>query len=251
MSRFTDIERESVRKRVLAVAQADTRISGGALVGSFASNKEDKWSDLDMTFGVKTGNEPKQVLNEWTKLLDSEFGIIHFFDVPRGNAIYRVILFPNCLELDLSVVPESEYGALAPGFSLLFGKAIERKDFPKQSVVDLIGWGWHHVLHANSAINRDRPWQAEFWLSALRDHIIALKCIHFDLPSAHGRGVDKLPKEETKELEPTLIKSAELSEMRRVLNILSEILIKEVQYHDKKLAEELRGIFKEAICPKQ
>ena len=48
---FTIEQRDNVRDRVLEMARADPRVTGGALTGSMAIGAEDEWSDIDVTFG--------------------------------------------------------------------------------------------------------------------------------------------------------------------------------------------------------
>lgn len=247
MTSFTTTERTQVFDRVLEIAKADARVTGGAIVGSFASNKEDELSDIDITFGIKAEIKPDEVLNEWTKLLDAEFNVVHFFDLRHATAIYRVFLFPNCLELDLSVVPENDFGAITPSFQLLFGKANKPTDFLKPDIVNLIGLGWHHVLHANSAIQRNKPWQAEYWTSALRDHVISMKCIRLELPSNYAKGADSISHQEKKEMESTFIKSLDLSELKINLILISQFLTSEIRHHDEKLANELEHLFEKLL----
>ncbi len=33
---------------------------------------------------------------------------------------------------------------------------------------------WHHALHARASIGRGRLWQAEYWIGAVRDLVLAL-----------------------------------------------------------------------------
>ena len=49
---FTVDERNRIRDRILEVAHSDDRIVAGAVVGSLATDEGDRWSDLDLTFGV-------------------------------------------------------------------------------------------------------------------------------------------------------------------------------------------------------
>ncbi|MEP7266208.1 MAG: hypothetical protein ABI844_17695 [Saprospiraceae bacterium] len=244
MASFTTKERTLVYERVLEIAKSDARVTGGAVVGSIANKKEDALSDIDLTFGIKNNIRPEHVLHDWTELLNIEFNTIHYFDIRHASAIYRVLLFPNCLELDLSVVPENDFGAITPNFQLLFGNSNKLIDSPKPDIAYLIGLSWHHVLHANTAIHRDKPWQAEYWISALRDHIISMKCIRLGLPSLYAKGADTISKQEMQGLESTLIKSLDLSELSIHLNLISTFLISEIQYHDEKLATSLISIFK-------
>jgi hypothetical protein len=241
MDRFTPEDRHHLRARVLSLAQADPNITGGAMVGSAAHDALDRWSDLDMTFGVRSGVEPSTVLTDLTDQLASQLDIVTHFDVHRGRAIYRVILFANGLELDLSVAPQEEFGQLGPSFRLLFGEAIERPDLPKPSPRDAIGWGWHHILHANSAIHRGRYWQAVFWINGLRDHVLTLVLMRHGLPAAQARGAHELPDGEATRFDDTLARSIAPDELRRALQVLAALYIDEVGVIDRNLAETIAG----------
>jgi hypothetical protein len=239
MLKFSVQEREIVRSAIVNMASTDPRVTGGALVGSGAISGEDEWSDLDLTFGIRTDITPITVLDDWTKRLEATKRIVHHFDVLRGSAIYRVILFEDGLELDLSVVPQEQFGALAPGFKLLFGEAIERSDFPSENAGGSIGWGWHHILHANSAIRRGRSLQAIFWINGLRDHILALICIRHGLPSAQARGAHLLPKEALMQFEDGLPKSLNARELRECLELNAKLFSEELRMHNDSIASRL------------
>src|ERR671937_761074 len=60
---FTAEYRDRVRNHVLALAESDPRVVAGAAVGSL-TGQGDRWSDLDLTFGVEGSVE--NVLEEWT-----------------------------------------------------------------------------------------------------------------------------------------------------------------------------------------
>lgn len=228
-----------MHERIIEIARADPRVTGGADIGSSITGTQDRWSDIDITFGIKDGLDIKTVLDEWTALLDSEFGLAHYFDVPRPGAIYRVMLFVSGLEMDLSVATENEFGPRAPNFRLIFGSAVERTHFPQQVAGDLIGWGWHHALHANSAIARGRYWQAVHWMGTLRDLVISLRCIRHGIPSTEQRTVDQLPAEELATLDGTLVRSVDASELRRALAALTREFLREVRQHDPNTCVQL------------
>lgn len=250
MAHFTEDERTTLFNRILQIAKLDERVCGGALLGSLAIDKQDKWSDIDISFSIHETFEPKTVLDEWTKLLKAQFDIIDYWDLPHANAIYRVMLFANGLELDLSVVPESEFGPKAPTFKLLFGKALEKYDLPKPNIAKYYGLGWHHVLHANSAIKRGKFWQAEYWISHLREIIITMKCIRLGLPTQHGRGADRIPKSELNELNKTIIKSIEKDQLKTALTNCTQLLVKEIAIKNDSLALKLLDVFTNAFNEK-
>jgi hypothetical protein len=45
----------------------------------------------------------------------------------------------------------------------------------------LVGYTWHHIRHARACIDRGRSWQAEHWISGIRDNVLTLA-------SAAGQG---------------------------------------------------------------
>jgi hypothetical protein len=191
MFRVTD--RERVRDRILALASTDTRVVAGALVGSAAVDEEDRWSDLDLTFAVADGVPLHAVLSDWTGHLADEFGAIHLFDLPYASTIYRVFVLPGCLQLDLSFTPAAEFGAIGPKFKTLFGTAVDKPHVPPPPARDLFGYAVHHALRARFCIERGRYWQAEYWISAVRDYGLNLACRRRGLPAREGRGFDDLP----------------------------------------------------------
>src|SRR5581483_536592 len=123
---FTIDDRNRVRDYVLTRATMDARVVAGAVVGSLANSEGDRWSDLDLTFGVLDTAPLRDVLDDFTADLAREFDATQLFDLPNGAALYRVLLLPGCLQLDLSVAPASEFGALGPELRLLFGNAVEK-----------------------------------------------------------------------------------------------------------------------------
>jgi hypothetical protein len=59
---YSAADRDRARDEVLALAQADPRVTGGALTGSVSVGSEDRWSDVDLAFGVGPGNDPAAVI---------------------------------------------------------------------------------------------------------------------------------------------------------------------------------------------
>lgn len=125
------------------MGRTDKRVSSGALVGSTASGGG-RWSDLDVTFGLKPGTEVDAVLSDWTQSLDREFGAVRLFDLPNRSSIYRVFLFPGNLQVDVSFTPQSGFGVHGPRFKLVFGGATEQAGSQPPSPQHLFGYAVHH-----------------------------------------------------------------------------------------------------------
>jgi hypothetical protein len=219
--------RDRVRDRVLNLASTDPRVVAGAAVGSLAHDQADRWSDLDLMFAVADEVPLATVLEDWSQTVVREFDAVPLFDLPSGPIIYRVFLLPEGLELDLSFTPASEFSAGGPTFRLLFGEAHEQADEPPTPAQELLGYGVHHALHARVAIERGRHWQAEYWISAVRDRALHLACRRQGLDGWYGRDFDKLPSEVLDGFNDVLVRSLRPAELRRALAEAVAVLLRE------------------------
>jgi hypothetical protein len=241
---FTPEEREQVRDRLLQKARSDPRIIAGASVGSGAQGQADRWSDLDLTFGLAVGVEMSGVLEEWTTQLSREFDAVHLFDLPSHSTLYRVFLLPGNLQVDLSFTPGfvAEYG---PKFRLLFGSAVKREYFPSRTAAEMFGLGVHHAVRARFSIERNRFWQAEHWVRAARDEGLALACLRRGLEPSHGRGYDQLPGGVLELATSAVVRSPERAELLRALDSSVRLLLQEsepVRAIADRLAPQLREL---------
>lgn len=246
---FTTKQRDHVRNYVLKMAQTDPRVTGGALIGSTAAGTEDNWSDIDVTFGIATGNVIETVIDDWTQVLEREFGVLNHFDLRSGSSIYRVFLLPDGLEIDLSVTPEGDFGARNTHFQTLFGSSQPLKATPPPDAGHIIGLSWHHVFHARSCIERNKPWQAEYWIGEVRNHTLALSCLRLGESAAYARGVDKLPAAATNPFTDTLVRSLDEPELRRALAVATLCLIAEIEKWDARLCARLKPLLQEFGAP--
>jgi len=224
---FSVSDRDHVRDYVLELASNDKRVVAGAVVGSLALKEGDRWSDLDLTFAVANDFSMFDVLEDWTSNLIKEFDTMQLFDLPSGSSIYRVFLLPGCLQFDLSFTPASDFGASGPKFKLLFGNAIEKTYTPSPSAQELFGYAVHHALRARFCIERGRNWQAEYWISGVRDYALSLACLRRDLAARNGRGYDDLPSEVQVAFRNTLVTSLERDELLRALGCAIDGLLRE------------------------
>lgn len=246
---FTAKQRDYARDYVLEMAQTDPRVTGGAIIGSIAAGTEDNWSDIDVTFGIATGNAIKTVIDDWTQVLERKFGILDHFDLLSGSSIYRVFLLPDGLEIDVSVTPERDFGARGPHFHTLFGSTQQLKATSPPDTRHIIGLSWHHILHARSCIERKKLWQAEYWISEVRNHTLTLLCIRLGESAAYGRGVDKLPVAITNPFADTLVRSLDELELRRALAAATLCLITEIEKWDATLCTRLKPLLQEFGTP--
>lgn len=235
---FSKAERDALRESLISTARDDERITGAALTGSASVDGEDEWSDIDLAFGIAANADRAQLIAEWTARM-YKHGAVHHTDVVRGAALFRVFLLRNTLQVDLAFWPEAEFGPIAPTFRLLFGRANDRDQPPADSFEGLVGMGWLYALHARSSIARGRVWQAEYMISALRDHVASLICLRHGVSTVDGRGIDRVPSESTSPLSAALVKSLDPSELRRAFGIACNAFLNEIERVDLDLASRL------------
>ena len=244
---FSADDAERVLARLLGLAETDPAIAGAAITGSRATGRGDAWSDIDLAFGVTGPLGP--AMSRWTERLYREFAAVHHWDLPAGLAIYRVFLLPGWLEVDIAFAPEAGFGPLGPNWRTVFGQTAELDPPEPPSAGTLAGRAWHHALHARACIERRRQWQAEHWISALRDQVLALACLRLGYPASYARGAHLLPPELTGPLEAALVASLDQGELRRALGGAVAALAAEVERTDPVLAARLNPMLTELSAP--
>jgi hypothetical protein len=227
---FTVEQRDALREHVLQLAEEDERVVAGAAVGSLAVDGGDRFSDLDLTFGIADDVPATEVLDDWTRTLIGERDAVHLADLERRPTTYRVFLLPDALQFDLSMTPAAQFRPAGPRFRLLFGKTAAGGSevpagpvagnlfIPTPSVAhDLFGWGVIYALHARACIERGRVWQAEHYVGAVRDHALSLACLRQGLPAVQARGYDDLSAETLARFEHAHVTAVEPGPLRAAL----------------------------------
>lgn len=233
---FTSEERSALRDTLIAVARDDRQVLAAALVGSAATGREDRWSDIDLVLGIDTTIDPAEVARRWTELMYTEHGAVHHLDVVAGGVLYRVFLLDSSLQVDISFWPQDQVRATEEGFRLLFG-SVNEPTTPRDPDPEVaIGWAWLYALHARSALARGRTWQAVMMLDDLRNQVLSLACARHGLVAFHGRGVDQLPTAVLTSFADAHASDVSPPELTRRFRLLLELLLTEISAHDEELA---------------
>jgi hypothetical protein len=182
------------------------------------------------------------VLDDWTRALADDLEAVHLFDLWAGAALYRVFVLPGCLQVDVSLAPQSSFGARTETFRLLFGTAAELPQTAPPPAAELFGYAVHHALRARFAIERGQRWLAEFWVSAVRDYALALACHRRGLPTSYGRGFDDLPAPVLAGFEGALPRSLDRDELLRALRVSVDGLVREAGELADPVEEQLRTL---------
>ena len=207
------------------MAERDERVVAAAVIGSLAVGEGDDWSDLDLTFGLAEGAPLQDVLADWSRDLADAFDAVVLFDLETGELTYRVFLLPGWLQVDLSFGVESTVQA-SDAFRPLFGPS-RAKVVPPATAQRLFGWAVLYARHALIAIERGQWWHAEYSLSGVRDSALTLACLRRGLPTAYGKGFDRLADDVRGRFDDALVRSLEPAELRRALAVVVAGLLDE------------------------
>ena len=82
-------------------------------------------------------------------------------------------------------------------------------------------------MRARFSIERGRGWQAEHWISGVRDQALLLACRRRGLEGSYGRRFDELPAEVLAACEAALVRSLERDELLRALASAISVLQQE------------------------
>jgi hypothetical protein len=239
---FSEAEREELRQQLLERGRQDERISGGAVTGSAARHALDRWSDIDLAFGVHDASLLTVTLGDFTGYMRSAHGAVDTVDVRRDPWVYRVFLLPSTLQVDLAFAPASDFGAIASTFKLVFGSAREGRELPGRDPREVLGYGWLYALHVRSSIARNRPWQALYMLNLMRDQVVVLACLAAGLPASEGRGVDELPVAELRQLEAAVPRGLAAADLAAAFAAAGDALIAQALQVDRQVGARLAPV---------
>lgn len=253
---FTVEQREAVRQRVLQLARMDARTVAAAVVGSLAAGTHDAYSDVDIAVAVAEPVGITPVLDDWTRTLVSELAVVVLVDLHAGPTVYRVFLLPETLQLDLSMTSENQFRPTGSRFQLVYGSVASGPSPPRPpaslfiatppTAKDIFGWGVIYALHARACIERERVWQAEHYVSAVRDHALSLACLRHGLVTVQARGYDDLPAAVLAALDGTHVEGLTRTALRRALSAAVKALLQEGQEaelaHAQVVAERLADL---------
>src|SRR5581483_9229150 len=153
-----------------------------------------------------------------------------------------LFLLPGLLEVDLGFRPVGDFGARGPHWRMVFGEAGETR-YPSLPDLDqVVGFTWHHLLHARSCVERKRWWQAEHWISASREQVFALACLRLGLRT---KDAHLLPADTTSILEPTLVGALHESELRRAWDAMVHAFKVELMRADPAIVARLHPLLSE------
>lgn len=239
--------REALRQELIALLGDDPRVSGVAVTGSAARDAEDEWSDIDLAAGVHDAVHVEPLLERVVTHLRERHGAVDALTLPVGSTVFRVVLLPSGLQVDVSVSPAVDFGPRGPAFRLVRGDAAETAAWPGPGASQVVGTAWLHALHVRSSLARGLVWQARYVLEGMREQVIQLACLRHGLLPVQGRGVDRLPTEVLVGLERTLVADVSHAGLLAGFGTVTEALLVECAHLDPRRAAALSPVLRDLV----
>lgn len=253
---FTPEERERTVGRVVELLRGDDRVEGVVVVGSMAG-APDAWSDVDLAVVLTEGASAAAVATDWIARLRDELPVLHHFETAFGETPVCGFLLDNLLEIDLAFTPTDQFAVWGPARSAfdrsgLVEAALDSTVSADPSRPDWAGeagFGWHDVLHADTALRRGRLWQARWYMERVRNRTLSLASQRHGWYADFFDYVDDLADDERAPLEETLVAGLEPEALRRANVAAASGFLAELRRGDSELADRLAPLLERVSAP--
>jgi hypothetical protein len=244
---FTVEERAGLVSTLADLLRTDARVEGVILVGSLVQGG-DRWSDIDLQVAVAAGADAGAVAHSWRERSYAELPVLHHITFGLGDGQQMLcLLLDSLLEIDLTFTATADLGVYEP-FRLLY----DRTGASSAALVSPPAWSseppdwvgtaggfWHDVLHACTAVHRDRRWQALFYLERIRTATLRLASQQRGYYGGELNYVDDLPAELLSILRPTLVSSLEPKVLFAAIEAATRCFLLELWRAEPTLADRL------------
>jgi hypothetical protein len=245
---FTEQERSATLERTLALAREDPRIEAAVLTGSLGAGRADRWSDIDLDLIVADTESGEAVAADWVARAYAELSIVHHYETAFGSTLVRGLFLGNGLLLDLAFTPGAEFSAWAAVMVAFdrVGRVTKAAANPtswseKPDTSAEAAFAWHDILHARTAIERGRPWQAVYFVQRVRNRTLALAAVRRGLDADDFKEVDGLPDEATSDAEASLVGDLRPDTLRRALASAAGAFLHELRQAEPALASRIHA----------
>jgi predicted nucleotidyltransferase len=186
---------QDIVNRFIAACQADERIVAAFLGGSYAQDKADKYSDLDLYF-ITTDEAYEIFLAEresFVRLLGKPL-FLESFGKPHGY----FVIFSNGADCEIWFGRESKFHEIHGGpYRVLLDKTgiLAGEVFPihvaeQAEQIEVLrqqlDWFWHELSHFIKAMARKQLWFAYGQLELLRQKCVNLARLRYNFSDAYG-----------------------------------------------------------------
>lgn len=176
-------EQERIIERIKRLVIEDDRIGGLWVVGSVATGKNDKYSDIDAYIVVEKENY-EQVFAERTSFAAKVGRVLSTFEVQWPNCQLYGVILENCVEVDLCYCTSEQLKTFGPYKILIDKNGDLEEDLSKRVVkpeIDVtkqltenLDFAAYNLLHAINMLGRGEYWSSIRQLEFLRKIMVSL-----------------------------------------------------------------------------
>ena len=233
---FTADDRDAAAVLLLDALVADQRIERVVPIGSWAEDRADERSDLDLAVVVAARAVPREVATDTAKRMETLFPVVRHFQVPFDELRVAGFLLENALEIDLVFGHEH---ALAR-----YAQDRPREPDPVGRAKRIVDFVWHDVTHAATALERGHLWRALFYVERIRNDTIELAALRTGSDAHQFRDVDALPQESLGAVAHALVGHLGHAELAAALRAATAALFAEA----RRLDPELPGALEQTLA---
>jgi len=174
---------EIILQKVKSLIEDDPRLIGMWTVGSMATGKADKYSDLDLYLLVEKDNYD-QVYSERTSFAEKIGKVLSTFEVEWPNCQLYGVILDNCIEVDLCYCKPEQLEIFGPYKivvdkrgnlqELLSKHTISYETDVKKHLTEHLDFAAYDLLHAVNMLGRGEYWSSIRQIELLRKRIISI-----------------------------------------------------------------------------
>jgi len=206
---------ERLLEKIISLIKEDNRIRGLWAVGSSATGKMDKYSDLDLYILVEKENY-EQVYSERASFAEKIEKVLSTFEAEWPNCQLYGVILENCIEVDLCYCKPEQVEVFGPHRilydrngdleELLSKHRVKFETDLKKRLVEQLDFAAYNLLHAANMLGRGEYWSSIRQLELLRKRIVSLIGLRTrtDVDEEYRRLESLVHREENDALQKTL-----------------------------------------------
>jgi len=170
-------------EKITSLVREDPRIRGLWAVGSLATGKADRYSDLDLYILVEEKNYG-QVFGERSSFAEKIGKVLSTFEVEWPNCQLYGVILETCVEVDLCYCKPEQVEVFGP-YRILFDRKGDLADLltkhtvkfetdVKKQLTEHMNFAAYNILHAANMLGRGEYWSSIRQIEMLRKRIVSL-----------------------------------------------------------------------------
>ena len=241
MRQADELSQTAILKKISEALSSDNRVRALFVGGSFAADKANRYSDLDL-YIVVDNEQYQQFVDDRLKMAQRVAPVLFHGDVLMDFHLF-IVIFENMVKADLGIAPVSNFAHIHTGpFKVLldrdnlldgvdFAEKVSRQSL-RNELAEIAKWFWYDIFAIAGEMRKDDFWTAHLVIERAREKLARLMSIRC-APQNEPRGYNKLgrsvPPQDLAPLAKTFYRFDE-KEMWESVNTMVDIFEKEARF---------------------